>query len=61
MNDKLIRRSIVKTAVKRLNEHKFLGTRSGMSVFEVAELYDIVAGKDRALPLTATPSFISLN
>ena len=44
MNEDFIQRTILRTAKRRLAEHKNLGHKSNLSIYEVAELHDILAG-----------------
>lgn len=44
MNLEDIRNNIVKSAKAKLNRHRVMGSRTKLSVTEVAELLDIVSG-----------------
>lgn len=44
MNLDQIKQELIKSAEAKLNAHKSLGSNSKLSLFEVAQLRDIVAG-----------------
>ena len=44
MNLDQIKKELIKSAEAKLNAHKVLGSNSKLSLFEVAQLRDIVAG-----------------
>ncbi|MEX1001366.1 MAG: hypothetical protein WDZ35_04560 [Crocinitomicaceae bacterium] len=45
MNLNEIKNNVIKTALKKLNTHKSMGSNTPLSILEVAELLDIVSGK----------------
>lgn len=62
MNEQFIQRSILRTAKRRLAEHKNLGHKSSLSIYEVAELHDILAGVVNSNDnLNKETNFFSLN
>lgn len=62
MNEEFIQRTILRTAKQRLAEHKNLGHKSSLSIYEVAELQDIVAGiVTRKENVNKETNFFSLN
>ena len=63
MNEQFIQRTILRTAKRRLEEHKNLGHKSNLSIYEVAELHDILAGicGNQEIINNSETGFISLN
>ena len=52
MNLEEIRQNVIKAAQSKLNRHKSLGSNTNLSINQVAELLDIVAGRAQNIKIS---------